>query len=396
MRKSRTQIPQHCLHKPSGRGYVRLCGQMIYTGVYGSREADREYERWLTEWLANGRLLPGEATGNGIRVDKLVALYWAHGETYYCRDGVPTKEMDNIRLAVRPLVELYGNMPVAEFSPKKLKALRERLIEQGLARSTVNARSSIIQRLFDWGAEEEFVSGTVAASLRAVKSLRKNRSRARETQPVRPVPEADFRAVLPHLPREVAAMAELQWLTGMRPGEVTQMRWRDIEKPKGALVWIYRPEHHKTEHHGKVREIPIGPKGKVLLEKFRKLDPMAAIFSPKNAEVGTRVRKRAARKSKITPSQMAREHRASVNPKRSFNPFYETRAYGRAIARACKQACVDHWSPNRLRHSAATRIRKEYSIDMVRALLGHSSPAITEIYAELDLSMAIELMAEQG
>jgi integrase len=396
MRKSRTQIPQHCLHKPSGRGYVRLCGQMIYTGVYGSSEADREYERQLTEWLANGRLLLGEATSVGVRVDKLVALYWAHGETYYCRDGVPTKEMDNIRLAVRPLVALYGNMPVAEFSPKKLKAIRERLIEQGLARSTVNARISIIQRLFDWGAEEELVPGTAAASLRAVKSLRKNRSRARETQPVRPVSEADFRAVLPYLSREVTAMAELQWLTGMRPGEVTKMRWQDIEKPKDGQVWIYRPEHHKTEHHGKVREIPIGPKGKVILEQFRKLDPKAAIFSPKNAEAGTRVRKRAVRKSKITPSQVAREHRASAYPKRSFNPFYGTRAYGRAIGRACIKAAVDHWSPNQLRHALATRVRKEFSIDAARAILGHSSSAITEIYAELDLSQAASLMARIG
>ena len=57
MRKSRSQVPKHCLHKPSGRGYVRLSGQMIYTGDYGSQEATREYERRLAEWLANGRLL---------------------------------------------------------------------------------------------------------------------------------------------------------------------------------------------------------------------------------------------------------------------------------------------------------------------------------------------------
>jgi len=40
---------------------------------------------------------------------------------------------------------------------------------------------------------------------------------------VRPVVEADVRATIAKLPAVVAAMVELQWWTGMRPGEVVQM-----------------------------------------------------------------------------------------------------------------------------------------------------------------------------
>ena len=396
MRKSNSRVPGHGLHKATGQGYVRLNGRMIYTGVYGTPEAQQRYERVLAEWLAGGRQLPPARESAILRVDKLVVLYWAHAETYYCRDGSPTHELDNIRLAVRPLVDLYRDQPVAEFGPKMLKTLREHLIDQGLARSTINSRISIIQRLFNWGAEEEHVPGTVAASIRAVRSLRKNRSRAKETGPVLPVSEEDFRSVLPHLPRQVAAMAELQWLTGMRPGEVTLMRWQDIEITEGEETWTYRPARHKTQHFGKERAISLGPKAQEVLGRFRKVDPATAIFAPADADADFRATKRHARKSELTPSQINREKAARRHPKRSFKPSYDSRTYAQAIRRACRAAEVPHWSPNQLRHSAATWIRKEYGIDAARAVLGHSSPAITEIYAELDLSQAAKLMAKFG
>ena len=220
-----TRIPRHCHHTASGQGFVRLNGRMIYTGRWRSPEATRCYERLISEWLANGKQLAPETSEWELRVDKLVALYWKHAESYYRHEGSHTRELENIRLAVRPLVELYGDLPVVDFGPRKLKALREHMVETGLARTTINSRIGIVQRMFRWGAEEEYIPGTLAESIRSVRSLRKHRSRAKETEPVLPVSEEDFRAVLPFVSRQVAAMAELQWLTGMRPGEVLQMRW---------------------------------------------------------------------------------------------------------------------------------------------------------------------------
>ncbi len=283
MRKTSARVPKHCLHKGTGQGYVAFHGVRTYTGKFGTPEAERRYDQLVAEWLAGGRQVPPAKESAVMRIDHLVALYWAFAETYYCRDGSPTHELGNIRLAVRPLVTLYGDCPVAEFGPRMLKRLRETLIEQGLARTTINSRISIIQRVFAWGASEELIPGTVAASVKAVQSLRKHRSLAKETEPVQPVSEADFRAVLPHLPRQVAGMAELQWLTGMRPGEVTQMRWADIEMTEGEPVWVYRPARHKTEHHGKERNIPLGPQAQEILRSFRKTDATAAIFAPADA-----------------------------------------------------------------------------------------------------------------
>jgi len=57
---------------------------------------------------------------------------------------------------------------------------------------------------------------------------------------------------------------------------------------------------------------------------------------------------------------------------------------------------VRHWHPHQLRHNAATRIRKEFGLEAAQAVLGHSSAAITQIYAERDQAKAADVMARVG
>lgn len=47
---------------------------------------------------------------------------------------------------------------------------------------------------------------------------------------MRPVDDAHVDAILPLVSTPVAAMIQLQRLTGMRPGEVVQLRPGDIER----------------------------------------------------------------------------------------------------------------------------------------------------------------------
>jgi integrase len=60
------------------------------------------------------------------------------------------------------------------------------------------------------------------------------------------------------------------------------------------------------------------------------------------------------------------------------------------------KAGVPHWSPNQLRHNAATKVRRECGLDVARAVLGHSSPAMTLVYAEMDATKAAEAMERLG
>jgi hypothetical protein len=119
-------------------------------------------------------------------------------------------------------------LPAAEFSPLKLKAVRQLMIggyhhpEYGpqppLARGVVNQRVGRVVRLFKWAVGEELVTESVWRALSMVRGLEKGRSPARETEPIRPVPVEFVELTLPFLSRQVAAMVRLQLLTGMRSG----------------------------------------------------------------------------------------------------------------------------------------------------------------------------------
>ena len=54
------------------------------------------------------------------------------------------------------------------------------------------------------------------------------------------------------------------------------------------------------------------------------------------------------------------------------------------------------WHPNQLRHTAATRIRSAYGIELARIILGHSSAVTSDIYAEIDREKAKEVMGKMG
>jgi len=99
------------------------------------------------------------------------------------------------------------------------------------------------------------------------------------------------------------------------------------------------------------------------------------------------------RKTKVQPSQVDRTKPA---PKIKAGAYYQVATYGRAIERACERAGVPPWSPNQLRHLAATNITREFGIDVARSVLGHGSISTTEIYAEMDATKARDAMAKSG
>ena len=399
MNNRRSRIPKHCLHKTSGRGFVRLDGRMVYTGRYGTEEAEQAYRRALAAWLKGHSVEPEPTPTDStdpFLVEDLIAAYWVHAQAFYQVNGKATKELANIRLASQRLRATFGKTPVHEFGPRRLKELQVELIQYKLARTTINTYIGIAKRMFIWGACEELVPGEKAASLKLVPGLRRGRSPAKEMPAITPVSEVDFRATLPHLGRQVAAMAELQWLTGMRPGEVVQMRWGDIDRSSADGVWRYRPSQHKTQHHGIDRVIPLGPKAQDVLSRFSGQDGDKAVFSPAKAEKEHRASRQAARKSKVQPSQRERHEAAMANPRREFGATYTTESYGRAIRRACEAHGIQPWSPNQLRHAAATRIRRTHGLEAARVLLGHTSAATTEIYAEADQAKATQIMKEAG
>jgi len=388
-----TRIPSYRVHSPSGQAVVTLDGKDHYLGRFGTEESKANYERLVGEYLVHGRQLPEEKEATeGPTINELVLAYWEEAQTYYQRDGKPTSELDSMRLALRYLRRPYGRTPARDFGPMALKVCRQAMIEKGLSRGVCNGYTKRIKRLFRWGVENEMVPASLYHALQAVAGLRKGRSAARETEKVKPAPEGDIEAVLGIVAVPVQAMIRLQLLTGMRPGEVVQMRPCDIERTDG--VWIYRPAQHKTDYRDQERAVPLGPRAQKILTPFMERGAEGPLFSPREAEAARSARRRLQRKTPLTPSQARRKRKA--NARRKPKDQYTTGSYRRVISRACARTGVTPWHPHQLRHNAATRIAAEFDDDVARVVLGHRTFAATAFYVERDHRKAAEVMAKVG
>ncbi len=395
------RLPSYRRHKPSGQAVVTLSGRDFYLGRWNTKASRAEYDRLIGEWLAAGRCLPPRRDDTDLTVAEVALRFWWFAKGYYRKDGRPTNELAEYRLVLRLIRQRYGPTSARGFGPLALKALRQALVDAGLARGVVNQRVFRIRRIFRWAVAEELVPPSVYHGLCAVPGLRRGRSPAREPEPVQPIPDHVMEATLPHLPQVVADMVRFQRLTGCRPAEVCLLRPSDVDT--SGDVWIYRPESHKTEHHGRERIICIGPKGQDVLRPYLLRAKEAYCFVPAESE-----RKRRALLHERRRTPLSCGNRPGTNrkrrPKRRPGNRYDTNSYRRAVHRAVELANrkgdkddqLPKWSPNRLRHSAATEIRKRFGLEAAQVTLGHATADVSQIYAERDLTLAAEVMRKIG
>ncbi|MCH8823483.1 MAG: site-specific integrase [Planctomycetes bacterium] len=390
------RIPKYRRQKRKGkpdRAFVEIDGSRHYLGKYGDEVSKQRYERLMAEWLTSGRCLSVDT--EEITITELCARFWTYVSEYYRKpDGSPTSEIASYRTAMRHVRALYGNTPASKFDPRALKAVRQKMIDRDNSRSHINKSISRIKRMFKWGVQEDLLPVSVHVSLQTVEGLKQGRSAARETTPVCSVPEEYVKAVEPYVSRQVWAIIQLQLLTGARPGELVMMRPIDLDM--SGVVWIYKLSHHKTAHHNIKRTIPLGEQSQKVIEPFFGGCPVNQyLFAPKEAENDRRNDLRQKRVIPLSCGNIPGSNRVR-HPKRVPGDYYTSTSYRRAIARACKEAEVPNWHPHQLRHNYATRIRRDFGLEAAQVMLGHQRADVTQIYAEVNTTRAIEIAAEVG
>jgi len=281
--------------------------------------------------------------------------------------------------------------------------VREIWIAEGLARKHINQLSGRIVRAWRWAAENEMVPAECWHALKAVSGLRAGRTAAREGRVVRPVADAVVEATLAEIKApQVVAILRLLRLTGARAGEICSLRSGDVDR--STTPWTFTPRHHKTAHHGHERAIFLGPKAREILEPWLRDDAEAILFSPREAVAAIREAGKAAHRSDADRARNARNQRnatarkrgGKARRKREPGEQYDASALGHAIKRACERAGVDRWHTHQLRHTAATELRRAADLETARVVLGHRSPGITAVYAEVDSANAAAAMERLG
>lgn len=374
----RARNPSLVHHRPTGQARVRIDGRDFYCGKFGSPEAEARYRELLA--LKEAGKLPARERKSvksdrpavdplaPLSVDLLAARYITEHATIHYRhpDGTPTTEIDGVRNSIQWLIDFAGREPAANFGPKRLKALRDRMILGGLSRRTTNQYIGRIRRAFRWAASEELIPAAVYQGLATVPGLQAGRSAATEYAPVGPVDWSVVERTIPFLSLPLRSVVLLQWHTGARGGELLSLRKGDIDTT--GDVWTFCPDRHKNSHRGKSRTILFGREAQAILTPLllAKRDGQY-LFCPRDVR-----------------------RRAGVRDK------YDSRSYCHAVADACERAGVTPWHPHQLRHAYATRVRKLAGIEQTRVLLGHSSAVTSELYAEADLAEACAVVARLG
>lgn len=270
---------------------------------------------------------------------------------YDPRPGCPSNELSNFRDSTKGMLLLYGDLPADEIGPVQLRAVQLWMGDQDLCLSTIHGRVKRLRRIWRWAVSHTLLEPERLLAIQSVEPARLGRA----SEPVQPVSTEAFEAVLPLLGPVIGIMSKLQLLTGARPAEVCMMRGSDIDRT--GEVWKYTPSRHKNQWRGQTREIFLGPKSILLIQPRLRPGPLFLT---------------------------------------THGTVYSTQSYGQAVRRACDRAGVKRWSPNMLRHTAASRIRDQLGIEVAQAVLGHATMRSTEIYAERSERHAIEAAQRFG
>lgn len=310
---------------------------------------------------------------DGLTLDQVCSKFLSWAATYYRHpDGTHTGETYNCELALRELRSRYRDKYINEITYHDILRARDNMVEQGITRQVINQRVGIWKRLFAWALDARLCTAHVKAEVWAINSLKRNRSPAAEGTGQSPVSHKEIKKVLPYLPPILQTMVLIHELCGARPNEICQMKPCLIDRRRN--VWVFEPEQHKTQHTGRHRVICLGPRSQGLLKPLlENRDGTEYIFRPRDVhnwriQQGQRVTRNYSEKNK---------------PKM----YYTHRTYQQAIASGIRKAQkagehVGGWSPNQLRHTCATRIRKRYGREAARIVLGHSgnTGAVTDTY----------------
>jgi integrase len=388
------RLPQIRCHTPSGRARLRINGRHYWLGTYGSPESLREYDRLVGLYLANGRQLPSVSSHvqqpvsepvkqapvrvrqpvtplpvKTVTVTTLIAEFtkWADGH-YRRPDGTPTREAENFKHTTKPLRKMWGRLPVTDFGPARLIALRETWIKRDLARPTINAMTRRVRQVFRWGVSRELVPVDVYARLTALEPLQPGRG-GRETSGTRgSVSWEVVEKTLPHLPPLIQAFVTVLYFVGCRVGELRGLTTGMIDRSQE--IWVADLHQHKNSCRGKSRRLFIGPKAQAALKPLL-LDeqPDEPIFSP--LRVDDRQPKR---KGKRLPGK-------------SYARYSMAQVLRRAIDRG---GIEPKWTMAMLRHSAACKILESFDIETTRQVLGHATVKMSSHYAQDSDSAARE------
>lgn len=351
-------------------------------------------------------------------VGELIQRYLAYARRRYRKkNGTPTGHAENMAQALRAIeltsvevesaelatrqasdtgdtgggrwVRVLIDLKPDDFNQWDLRAARDVMVAAKLSIVTINNRVNRIRQVFTTASGWDWCDKGVPMLLKTVEPLEEGRCEAKVLPAKRPVKESVVMRTVERVPELLALAIKTQWHTGMRSGELVQLRLSWITDDAGELD---KPIHERRNGlaHG------LDPSRMWFYEVPRvEADTPSAIKGHKSDR----------KKRRIVP--LFREARQLLMPavtrarfQQTFNfvdeaPLflqengrpYTVNTYAQFIKRVCKRAqpAIPHWTPHDIRRAFITRMEEKHGRDVARHLAGHTSETTTEGYISRDL-----------
>jgi integrase len=412
------RIPNLCWHKSNRRYYVTLNGVQVYLceRLPGSGKPNatpmpvvKAYEDAIREHLSNRKELP-DPIGSDPTINELWLGYCQHVQSHYVKHGKPTSEVQTIRDACRVVAQLHGTLKAREFTPGKLREVRQVYVEKDWNRDHINKQVSRVRNMFAWAVSFDLIQESVHRGLELVPPLAKGRPAwpngpvPREGKRIKPVESWAVARTVPFLPETLRPLVVAHWWIGCRASEACMMHTSEFEVEHDLLKWS--PRQHKTEHHEDTEPLVyrLGPNAQlailprllpallppVLPKSPRDRSRYWSHFGPNPGPVGW-----------LFPVRGRGRHSSRGAGHWTRGSYRQAVARGIRLAnknRAADEPIIPHWSPLQIRHARATIIRDLHpkGAEASQAALRHKQLSTTEIYAEISEELARDVARRFG
>lgn len=199
---------------------------------------DRERERDLLG-PAHVKALSFEVSG---LLDDLVADYRINGKALKWCSQIVEKQL-------RPH---FGTMPAGKVTSDTIRDYIGLRKSEGIANATINRELALLRRAYNLAAKSD---PPKVAKVPRIPKLEENNVRTGFFE------DAEYRAMLRHLPDDLRPLLAFGYFTGCRRGEVLPLRWEQVDLQRGVV----RLEAGTTKS-GEARIIPLVPE---LLEMLK-------------------------------------------------------------------------------------------------------------------------------
>jgi integrase len=232
------------------------------------------------------------------------------------------------------MIEKFGNIPLRRFNVSMLEGYQQELLSEGKSPATVNRRFALIKHMFrkaeDWGWIDE-------ETLRVVRKVRKQKEPPGR---LRYLTAEEVKRLLQECKNpNLRALATIAVNTGMRRGEILDLKWDHVDLRNGFLLV-------ERSKNGESRQVPINGAVREALSRI-----MRCLNSPF-----------------VFCDEKGRKFKGARN----------------AFERACLRAGIYSFRFHDLRHTAASFMAMA-GVDLmsIKQVLGHKTIQMTLRYSHL-------------